>query len=91
MLWVLLRARLQRAFGFANPFQPTLASLQFRRQFIVLDIGPILCILGGLGLREQLCHLVPGRCVLRESAIVRKSGALPAANTRNATSSINRR
>ena len=58
---LVLCPRLQRPFGVANPLQPTLASLQFRRQLVAAPIRAVLSILGGvrrLGLREQLHHLV---------------------------------
>ena len=58
---LLLRAGLQGPLCLANPFQATLASLQFRRQFIAAPIRPVLGILGrirGLGLCQQLRHLV---------------------------------
>ena len=48
-------------FRLANPRQPTLASLQFRRQLVAAPIRAVLGILGRvrrLRLREQLLHLV---------------------------------
>ena len=55
-------ARLQRAFGFTNPFQPTLAALQFCRQLVTAPIGPVLGVFGGIRrfrLRQQLRHFLP--------------------------------
>ena len=43
---LVFRAGLQGSFGFANPFQPTLATLQVRRQFVAASIGSILGVLG---------------------------------------------
>jgi hypothetical protein len=54
-----LRARLQRSFGFANPFQPTLAPLQLRRQLVAASIGAVLRLFDRvrrLRLVEQLLH-----------------------------------
>jgi hypothetical protein len=51
------RSRLQRPFGVANPLQPTLAPLQFRRQLVAALIGTVLRVLrriGRLRLGEQL-------------------------------------
>src|ERR1700692_2846693 len=42
---LLLRARLQHPFRFANPLQPTLATVQFRRQIVAAPTRPELRIL----------------------------------------------
>jgi hypothetical protein len=66
-----LRAGLQRSFGFANPLQATLASLQFRRQLVATPIRAVLRILQDGKLRGQEMILIQPRTTGTAQAVLR--------------------